>query len=335
MFTKVYEEVKNFIKENYKYLLFLLILVTVFYVELPFKIYRPGGMVVLDKRIEIENGYDYSGELGMAYVSVVKGSIPFLLASYVLPNWDIVPNEKVVNENETWEETVKSDKIAMQQSVDNAIISAYHLAGKEIKITKEEANVTYLASEAKTDIELFDIILSVDGKEIKSLEELKSIVTKHQVGDVVNVLVKRDDEEIECHAEVYDTSSGPKIGVSITNTYEYEESPNIAVKTNRSESGPSGGLMMSLAIYNGLVEEDITKGLKIIGTGTIDSEGNVGEIGGVEYKLLGGEKKNCDIFLVPNGNLEEALKVKEENNLKIKIIGVSSLQEAIDSLKNV
>ena len=335
MINKVYDEIKTFIKENYKFLILMVVILAIFYVELPYKIYRPGGMVVLNNRIEIDNGYKSEGELGMAYVSVVKGSIPFLLASYVFPNWDIVPNEEVVNENETWEETLKSDRIAMQQSIDNAIISAYHLANKDIKITKEEANVTYITDEADTDIKLFDILISADGVEINNLEELRSIIKKHQEGDIVNLKVKRDDKELDCHAKVYNTSDGLKIGVSITNTFMYEESPNVDIKTTSNESGPSGGLMMSLAIYNGLVEEDITKGLKIIGTGTIDSEGNVGEIGGVEYKLLGGKHKNCDVFLVPKGNLEEALKVKEENHLDIKVIGVGTLKEAIEELKNV
>ncbi len=335
MFNKFYEEVKAFIKENYKFLLFLVFIIAFFYVELPYKVYRPGGMVVLDKRIEVENGYETSGELGMAYVSVVKGSLPFLVASYLIPNWDIVPNEEVLNENETWEETLKSDKISMKQSVDNAIISAYHLANKNINITKEEAHVTYIDEKANTDIKLFDIIISVEGEKITKLEELRKIVQAHQIGDKINLKVLRDDKELDTTASVYDTEDGPKIGVAITTTYEYDEEPKVEIKTKENESGPSGGLMMSLAIYNSLVEQDITHGKKIIGTGTIDNEGNVGEIGGVPYKLLGGEKKNCDIFLVPKGNLEEALKVKEENNLDIEVIGVNTLEEAINALNNV
>lgn len=99
-----------------------------------------------------------------------------------------------------------------------------------------------------------------------------------------------------------------------------------------SESGPSGGLMTALAIYNSLVEEDITKGRYIIGTGTIDKDGNVGEIGGVKYKIIGAVKKDADIFLCPVENLEEALEVKKENDLNIEIKGVKTLEEAINYL---
>ena len=91
--------------------------------------------------------------------------------------------------------------------------------------------------------------------------------------------------------------------------------------------------MMALSLYNSLIEEDITKGRKIIGTGTIDLNGNVGEIGGVKYKLIGAVKKKADIFLVPEGNYEEAVKVKNEKGYDIRLISVKTLEEAIEALK--
>ena len=97
--------------------------------ELPYKIYTPGGMVNLKGRITVENGYSSEGTLGMAYVSMVRGSIPFLLLSYVIPDWDIEPVSELTLENETFEERLKADKIATQQSIDSAIISSFTLAG--------------------------------------------------------------------------------------------------------------------------------------------------------------------------------------------------------------
>ena len=91
--------------------------------------------------------------------------------------------------------------------------------------------------------------------------------------------------------------------------------------------------MLSLAIYNNLVKEDITKGRIIVGTGTIDEFGNVGSIGGVEYKLKTAVNNKADIFLVPNGeNYEEAIKLQNAKKYKIKIKGVSTFDEALDYL---
>ncbi len=92
--------------------------------------------------------------------------------------------------------------------------------------------------------------------------------------------------------------------------------------------------MMALTTYSYLTNEDLTKGRTVVGTGTIDIDGNVGSIGGVKYKLIGAVKKKADIFLVPNGeNYEEAIKIKKEKNYNIKIVGISNIKEAINELK--
>ena len=52
--------------------------------------------------------------------------------------------------------------------------------------------------------------------------------------------------------------------------------------------------MMSLAIYNALTNNDLTKGRLIVGTGTIDENGKVGEIDGVKYKLKSAVNKKAD-----------------------------------------
>jgi PDZ domain-containing protein len=93
---------------------------------------------------------------------------------------------------------------------------------------------------------------------------------------------------------------------------------------------------MSLAIYNKLVKEDLTKGLTIVGTGTIDSEGNVGEISGIEYKLRGAVDAHADIFLAPLGaNYDDAIKIAKKKKYNIKIIGVSTFNDALNYLRSV
>ena len=120
----------------------------------------------------------------------------------------------------------------------------------------------------------------------------------------------------------------------MTKTSDIKTTPKIELEFKKSESGPSGGLVLALSIYNSLVSEDITQGRKIVGTGTIDVNGNVGSIGGVEYKIKGAVKEKADIFLVPAGeNYEEAQKVIEENNYKIKLIPVTTFNDALEKLK--
>lgn len=332
MFTKYYEKIKNFMRENVFFFLALIGIVCVFQFELPYVIYTPGGSIDLSDRIEVENGYSASGSFSMAYVSMMKGNIPFILLSYLMPNWDLIPTSNIKPENESLDEMIMADRISMEQAQNNAILAAYQLAGKEVKILNKVNHVVYISEDAHTDLNLFDELLKMNGKRVESLPELQEMVQQFQAGDDVLFEVKRGDDILETHAKIYDTEEGLKVGVAITTTYEYETNPKITIDSKESESGPSGGLMMALSIYNTLVEHDITGGKKIIGTGTIDEFGNVGKIGGVKFKLLGASKKKADVFLVPEENYEEAITVKKENDLDIRIISVKTLQEAIDAL---
>lgn len=73
--------------------------------------------------------------------------------------------------------------------------------------------------------------------------------------------------------------------------------------------------------------------LYINGAGTIDIDSNVGEIGGVKYKLMGAFSNKADIFFVPKDNYEEAVKVKKKFNYKIKVVSVDTFEDAINYLK--
>ena len=106
MFTKIYEKMKEFIKENYKSLIGIVIIYLLFAIELPYAIYTPGGAVNLNDRIEVDNGYKSDGSFNMAYVSMVKGSLPFILMAKVIPDWDIVDKDELTIEGEDMKELV-------------------------------------------------------------------------------------------------------------------------------------------------------------------------------------------------------------------------------------
>lgn len=335
MFTKIYEKIKEFIKENYKGLIAIVVVFLLFMIELPYSIYTPGGAVDLNKRISVNNGYEAEGSFNMAYVSMVRGSIPFLLLSYIIPDWDIVSSDEITIEGENMEEMLEREKLYMQESMDAAIINAYRAAGADLNITGTISEVSFIAEEADTNLKIGDEIIRANQVEIHSLDDLKKVIEGLDEKEKVRLDVIRDDEEKECFAYTYKTDDGMKIGVSLLTTYEYTTTPEVSITSKASEAGSSGGLMMSLTIYNSLVPEDITGGKKIVGTGTIDIDGNVGEIGGVKYKLIGAVKNDADVFICPEENYEEAIEVALDKDYDIPIISVSTFLEAIEALEEL
>ena len=335
MFTKIYEKSKDFIKENYKSLIVLVIIFMVFTIELPYSIYTPGGAVNLNDRVNVENKEEVKGSFNMAYVSMVKGSIPFLLLSKVFPDWDIVKKDDITAKGESMDELMMRERLYLQESMDNAIINAYQKANKKINIKSIINNVSYISEESESDLKVGDQIISVNGINISSITELKEIVEKLNENEKVNLKIKRKDKERDAYATTYKIDGITKIGISFVTTYDYEATPNVNIKSRATEAGSSGGLMMSLTVYNQLTETDITKGKKIVGTGTIDIDGNVGEIGGVKYKLIGAVKNKADIFICPEENYEEAISVAKDKDYDIKIISAKTFDEALEKLANI
>lgn len=98
--------------------------------------------------------------------------------------------------------------------------------------------------------------------------------------------------------------------------------------------GPSGGLAFAIGIVELLTSENILNGRSVATTGTIDSNGNVGSIGGVAEKILAAKKAGATLFLVPQSNCKDLAPDVAKIPQGIKVAAVSSLNEAITALNS-
>lgn len=326
--------IKNKIRNNRSFIIFVIIILINF-IPLPYYVEKDGGLISTKDRINIENSYSSSGNFYMTYVTQLKVNIPVFIYSLFNKNWDLIKKEEIVLENENEDDVYFRSKILLDESQNNAIICAYNEANKNVNILAEEIYVTYIDSIAKTDLKIKDQIVKIENNEIKSKNDIYNILSKYKANDKISIEVINDNKKTIRYAELIEIDNNPLIGIMVNTKKILNPNPRIEIKFEKSESGSSGGLMMALEIYNSLTEEDITRNRKIAGTGTIDEFGNVGQISGVKYKLLGAVNNNVDIFLVPDGdNYNEAINVATENKFDIKIIKVSTLKDAINQLKN-
>lgn len=322
-------------KENYKFIIVLILLVFCFTIHFPYYIDTPGGINDVSSKIEID-GYKSKGSFNLAYVKEYRATIPTLIISLFNNDWNVYKKEEMLLENETDESYLSRDKILMQESISNAISVAYNYAGKKIEIKDNKIYVLYIDKAANTDLKVGDEIITINNQNIYSKEDIANILERLNENDKIDITVKNKDKEYNRHAYIKVEDNSKKIGILVSNIREYETNPKIKVNVDSNESGSSGGLITTLSIYNSLVKEDITHGLTIVGTGTIDLDGNVGSIGGVKYKLKSAVKSKADLFIVPIGeNYEEAIKEKEDNNYDIEIISVSTFEETLKYLERI
>ena len=326
---------KTFIKRNYKFIIFLLVLCFILTIKLPYYIYTPGGISDINDKIEI-NGYNASGTLNLAYVKEYHASVPTLLISLFNKDWKVLKRNEVILNTENEESYELRDRILLEESISNAIYVAYNKANKSIKIKSSKILVTYLTDICKTDLVVGDKIMSINSITINTKQDITNIINGLNIGDKLEIKVLNNNKEYSRYAYIINDNNSKKIGVLLSVVNEYETNPKVVVNVEKNESGSSGGLITALSIYNSLTKEDITKGLTIVGTGTIDVDGNIGSIGGVEYKLKSAVKNNADLFIVPQDeNYDEVIRLKNENKYSIKIVGVSNIDECIDYLKSV
>jgi PDZ domain-containing protein len=336
MLNKLYDKIKEIIYLNHKLILSFFILLSILTFHLPFYINTPGGIIDISQKIEIENSYDVEGSFNFAYVLELKATIPTMIIAYFNKDWDILKKEEVIYENESDADAEFRDHLLLTEANQTAVIVAYNKANKKVVVSNEQLFVTYVDSKALSDLKVGDEIIEINGELILNKEHLSNVIGKNNIGDTINIKVKRDSKTIDRTAEIMESRNKKVIGIMVSRKCDLVVEPNIKLNFNASESGPSGGLMMSLAIYNYLTEEDITYGKKIVGTGTIDEYGNVGSIGGVEYKLKGIAKEKASVFLVPAGeNYDQAIKLKNEKNYDIEIVAVSTFDEALEYLKGL
>jgi PDZ domain-containing protein len=94
--------------------------------------------------------------------------------------------------------------------------------------------------------------------------------------------------------------------------------------------GPSAGAAFALGIVELLTKEDFLGGRKIAATGTISSTGVVGEIGGVNEKLIAAKKAGATLVIVPVANCKDIDAIPQG----IEVAAVSTLVEAIAALNS-
>lgn len=319
--------------ENRWFLIVVIIITLLFYIKLPFYIDAPGGVIDISNRIEYADYEGVNGSLNLLYVTEYVATIPTYLLSYVLPDWDLESIEKSqISSDETASMIDKRNKIMLNNSINLATLVAYQAAGKKIDVKKISNFV--VATTKKNGLEIGDEIVELDGKAVSNLMDIKKYIEELAVGEEIVATIIRNNKKMDVRVSIEEEDGNKVIGVVVVSNYDYELNPDINVSFKPSESGSSGGLMLAISIYNAISGEDVAKGRQIAGTGTIDSLGNVGEIAGIKYKIIGAYKNGMDVVLVPHDNYEEAMEVVRDRHYDIEVVDVSTFDDALNYLRN-
>lgn len=323
-------------KRIWVYLLCLLLFVYVLvYMPTPYVINAPGSANELKPIVSVSGGDPTEkGTFMLTTVSISYANTAMLIGSLFDPDEEIGPKPAQSDRKEYAAEQL----YYMNSSQSNAIAAAYKKANIPFKIEPQYVFVVNVP-DGNTTIHAGDKFVQVDGQAITSIQQLESILGSKKAGEVVKVVIDRAGTTVEQNitlTEFQDAIGRVRVGfgVSIGEVQKVTpDDPAHEVKfADTSIGGPSAGLMFSLEIYNQLTPGDLTKGYRIAGTGTIDPDGTVGIIGGVQHKVVAAQNNGAEIFLVPQGNYADAKAQLDRIHSTIKLIPVQTMDDALKAI---
>jgi PDZ domain-containing protein len=170
---------------------------------------------------------------------------------------------------------------------------------------------------------------------VTTADEAAAVIRSYDVGDTITLSGTRAEEPFSTSVTLVphpDIEGAPMVGV-LFDTVNLEMELPIDVRVDsRNIGGPSAGMMYTLAIMDLLSEEDLTKGHRIAGTGTIRFDETVGAIGGVRQKVFAARAIGAEYVLVPQDNYPDALTAAGD---EVQIVPVATLQDALDFLDSL
>jgi PDZ domain-containing protein len=222
----------------------------------------------------------------------------------------------------------------MDQSKFSAEVAAFRALGLPVaKIAGARILATTQGMPADGKLRAGDLITSVDGHKVVTVDDVSTYMHPHKIGDQVRIGFIRGARSHVVTLTTVASAGTPKravIGVELSVAFRLPH--DVEIDTQRIV-GPSGGMIFALAIYDSFTAADLTKGHVIAGTGAIGfndkGEAVVGDIGAIAEKVRAAKVSGADVFLAPADQAADARKVAPKS---MKVIGVSTLAQALRAL---
>ena len=306
----------------------------------------PGSAPTTIEKINIEgtDTFEPVGEIKFTTVTIESDSL-------TIWEWFQAKNDEIRElrdrqdfyGDKTKAETRKINNFMMQQSQDTASLVAANYLGYEIVPEIDGSYVVEIVTDSPADtfLQLGDLIVEVEGIKVTTPKDLGDAIKSKKPGDSVSIGYKRSEgtfqvpsPDQEVITEQVSLTTHPTLdqtgflGVVIQTPLAADIPFDISIDVGRV-GGPSAGLAFALSIVDYLTEGELTGGLSIATTGTIDQYGNVGSVGAYAQKAEAAGRSGVDIFLVPPAGYET---VERISSGRFEVRCVSTFNDAIFEL---
>ena len=304
------------------------------WVRLPYYSLGPGPAREIQPLIRVsgEQAYPSQGKLIMTTVRFHSVTALGALVAWLDPHQAVVSRGTLYPPGETAEQETQRSLSQMDQSKIDATDVVLRRLADYPKDHGDGALLEFVYPGCPAEGALFagDLVESIDGTPVHSADDASTALDAIPLKEPITFEVRAGGETHQititrkrCLPDVAD----PRIGINLIDPFPF------GVRISSGDvGGPSAGLMWALGLFDLLTPGDITAGHTIAGTGTIDTRGRIGPIGGIEDKVVAAQSAGATVFLVPADNMQELSDVDTGN---MELISVSTFQDALDALERL
>jgi PDZ domain-containing protein len=328
-------------------LVILLVLFALNYIPLPYYVEMPGSVEPLDERVKVQDQpHADHGELMFTTVYSISANPYVWLYGKLAPHAEIIPEKKKLGLVRNPESYNRLLEWMRDDSEASAVIVALHVLNKPVQLDYQGVIINYFLPDAPSSKVLFegDIVTTVEGRSIKNAEDLKAVLGSKQPGDQVTATVKRGSktEQLKVPLMEINDAAGKRTGFGFGYATVQYPIHNEKIDFSLNDiGGPSAGFMLALEIVSQYRNGDLPHGYRIAGTGTIDANGTIGQIGGMNHKIVAAARSGVDFFLIPKNvnptdhNETEAMEAYSKLKTSMKLVPVTTLSEAVSYIEKL
>jgi PDZ domain-containing protein len=283
-----------------------------------------GGQTVVS--IAGHETYPTGGRLNMTTVSVGTDLTLFAaLGKWLSGRYALVPREEIFPPDRTEDQVQQEQAQAFQDSETFAETAALAYLKFPLKVV---VNRVIAGAPAEGKLQAGDELVAVNGRSLASADQVRDALADTRPGQQVEVRYQRGPSTATAVVTLgsRDDRQSGFLGIEPAN---HPDVPFDITISLADIGGPSAGLMFALAIVDKLTPGELNGGQFVAGTGEITSDGQVGPIGGIPFKMAAARQAGATVFLVPAGNCVEA---RQRAPKGLRLVKVETLAGAVDAL---
>ena len=319
----------------------------------------PGDASPVAPYIEVPaaDGHPLTGKILLTDVFVTQlNALSYLQYRFFESNSEVISGPDLLGPSVNEGEYLNQGYLQMAQAQSFATAAALSHLGYVVTSTNAGALIYGIAphSPAASTLEVAQVITAVNSTPVA--DDCALVDALHGLTPGSNVALKVEESSINDVGQFVDGPSvtksvtlgtppkglvdqgcGPPtrptayLGIDPTTQQDWQFPVKVTVHT-QNIGGPSAGLAMTLGIIDKLSTGRLTGNRIVAATGTIDPDGNVGDVGGVAQKTVAVEQAGATVFFVPSVELKTA---QSKASPQLHVYAVKNLDQVLRILKHL